>query len=105
MARPRAMSTVRAPQHCAPSRASDVAQRRIALALGLVADDVFLAEPLGADDDVAGHSDQVREAPLGAPEIGDAEPQEQRDDAEAEQEARQVERGSRRRGCTSGSRR
>ena len=32
-----------------------VAQRDVALALGLVADDVFLAEPLGADDDVARH--------------------------------------------------
>ena len=30
-----------------------VAQRDIAFALGFVADDVFLAEPLGADDDVA----------------------------------------------------
>ena len=33
-----------------------VAQRDIALALGLVADDVFLAEPLGADDDVGIYS-------------------------------------------------
>ena len=32
-----------------------VAQRDVALALGLVADEVFLAEPLGADDDVVRH--------------------------------------------------
>ena len=49
--------------HCAPSARQHVAQGRIALALGLVADDVFLAEPLGADDDIGlGH--QIRSAKL-----------------------------------------
>ena len=52
LARPRSMSSaVRA----SPARVArdHVAQRRVALALGLVADHVFLAEALGADDDVA----------------------------------------------------
>ena len=58
------------------SRGAVTSRSAVSVALGLVADDVFLAEPLGADDDIAGTSDQVRESALGAPEIGDAEPEE-----------------------------
>src|SRR5947207_15099802 len=36
-------------------------------------------------------SDQIREVALGAAEIGSAEPQEQRDDCEAEDKAGQIE--------------
>ena len=46
-----------------PRAARDhVAQRDIALALGLVADQIFLAQPLDADDDVVGH--QIKSAKL-----------------------------------------
>ena len=56
-----------------PGAAGDhIAQRHIALPLGLVADHVFLAEPFGADNDVVSHSNQIREGFLGTAEIGNA---------------------------------
>ena len=64
MARPRAMSAVLRQKLRAP-RAKHVAQRDIALALGRMADHVFLAEPLGADHDVAHRSNcshRIRES-------------------------------------------
>src|SRR5262249_40336068 len=46
--------------HIARHPRSNVTQGCIALALDLVTDDVFLAEPFGADDDIAGH--QIKSA-------------------------------------------
>ena len=68
--RPRSMSGGAA-QNSARAARQHVAQRDIALALGLVADDVSLAEPLGADDDVGHHAHQIRSAKVrfGAAEI------------------------------------
>ena len=49
-------------REAARAAGDDVAQRGVALALGLVADQVFLAEALGADDDVAHGHRQIRSA-------------------------------------------
>ena len=91
MARPRAMSAVLAPGTARAAR-DHVAQRHVALALGLVADDVFLAEPFGADDDVVRHvrSDPRRSARCGGNRRCRARGTARR--RQAEQEARQVER-------------
>ena len=52
MARPRAIPAALR-QRLLRAAGQHVAQRDVALAFGGVADQVFLAEPLGADDDVA----------------------------------------------------
>ena len=104
MARPRAASTVRF-HHIARDTRDYVAQRSVALPLGLVADNVFLAEPLERGSRHRRPSDQIREATLGAPEIGNADPQEQHDHAKAQEERPANRAVLSPPICTSGSRR
>ena len=96
----------RAPEIVRATRPMHVAQRDIALALGLRGRSrISCRAPRRGCTTSSAISDQVREGALGAAEIGDAEPQKDRDDAEAEQEARACKAGWRRRAGTSGSRR
>src|SRR5262245_32464544 len=51
----------------------------------------FLPSPSARMTTSSAMSDQIGETALGAAEIGDAEPQEQRDDAEAEEETGKIQ--------------